>query len=94
VGPEVDEYRTGECHAWYNLGVAYGKLTRYHDAIDAFRHAVRLKPTDTRAWYNLGVAYGKSGNRTSALDAVLELRGRDPVLADRLFNQIAPAPTQ
>ena len=77
-------------NAWYGLGIAYGNLTRYRDAIDAFRQAVRITPTYARAWYNLGVAYGKSGNRTSALDAVRVLRRLDPPTADKLFNVIVP----
>ena len=54
---KVDEKRTKDTEAWYSLGVAYGKLGRYNDAIEAFRQALRINPEDAAAWYNLGVTY-------------------------------------
>ena len=30
--------------AHYNLGVAYGKLERYQEAIEACKQAIRIKP--------------------------------------------------
>ena len=76
--------------AWYNLGITYYELKRYNDAIEAYRHAIRIDPKDALAWYNLGDACGQSGNRTAALGAVRELRRLDRALADKLFNLIAP----
>ena len=34
----------GNAFAWFNLGVAYGKLGRHREAIEAYREALRLKP--------------------------------------------------
>ena len=76
--------------AWYKLGIAYGILERYNDAIEAYRQALRINPKDADAWNNLAISYALSGNRTAALDAVRELRRLDPESADRIFNLIVP----
>ena len=36
----------GNDFAWFSLGVAYGKLGRHREAIEAYREALRLKPDD------------------------------------------------
>jgi len=55
--------------AWNNLGVAYGELNRYSDAIEAYRKALRINPEDAVAWYNLGVAYGELNRYNDAIEA-------------------------
>jgi len=42
--------------AWGNLGTVLFDQQRYPDAVEAFEHAVRLKPTDPRFWLNLASA--------------------------------------
>ncbi|ASL45264.1 Lipopolysaccharide assembly protein B [Burkholderia sp. AD24] len=42
--------------AHYNRGSLLGAMERYDDEIDAYRHAIRLKPNFVRAYVNLGVA--------------------------------------
>lgn len=78
----------GNDFAWLNLGVAYGKLGRYREEIEAYREALRLKPDYAGAWNNLALAYALSGNRSAALEAVRELRRYDPQQADTIFNFI------
>jgi tetratricopeptide (TPR) repeat protein len=80
----------GNTIVWHNLGVAYSRLNRHKDAIEAFRQALRINPKDADAWHSLGATYYFSGNRTAALDAVRELRLLDPAKADELFNLIVP----
>ena len=41
--------------AWYGLGIAYNKLKRHDDAIEAYRQALHIDPEDADAWNNLGV---------------------------------------
>ena len=55
--------------AWYTLGVAYDKLNRYNDAIEAYRQALRINPEDADAWYNLGLAYGNLNRYNDAIEA-------------------------
>jgi tetratricopeptide (TPR) repeat protein len=42
---------------YYNLGIAYGKLDRMNDAIEAFKNCLRYKPDFADGFFNLGVAY-------------------------------------
>jgi tetratricopeptide (TPR) repeat protein len=58
--------------AWYILGVAYAKLGRHREAIEAYREVLRLKPDDAMAWYNLGFAYGKLGRYREEIEAYRE----------------------
>jgi hypothetical protein len=73
-------------NAWYGLGIAYGKLTRYQDAIDAFRQAVRIDPRDARAWTNLGVAYGKLARYQDAIGAFRQAVRINPTFARAWYN--------
>jgi tetratricopeptide (TPR) repeat protein len=74
--------------AWLFLGAAYFPLSRYQEAVNAYKEALRLKPDYANGWYNLGLAYLGLGNRSEALKAVQELRRYDPAEADKLFNII------
>ena len=42
--------------AYYNLGNVHFKLNEFQDAIESYRHALRLKPGDKDAAYNLELA--------------------------------------
>jgi serine/threonine-protein kinase len=42
--------------AWGNLGTVLFDQRRYADAVEAFEHAVRLKPTEARHWRGLASA--------------------------------------
>ena len=43
----------------YNLGIAYGKLGRYQEAIEAFSQAIKIKTDYAKMHNNLGTAYYK-----------------------------------
>jgi tetratricopeptide (TPR) repeat protein len=62
----------------YNaLGVAYGGLGRYQDAIDAYKQAIRIDPDYPEAHLNLGVAYCKLGRMQEAIEDFKEaIRGK------------------
>ena len=84
--PEVDEKRTGNAEAWYSLGIAYGKLNRYNDAIEAYRQALRINPEYADAWYNLGVAYGNLNRYNDAIEAYRQALRINPEYADAWYN--------
>jgi hypothetical protein len=73
-------------NAWYGLGIAHAKLTRYQDAIDAFRQAVRINSEDARAWFGLGVAYGKHARFHDALEAFRQAVRINPRNANAWYN--------
>ena len=41
----------------YIVGLAYGGLGQYQEAIASYKEAIRIKPDDAEAHYNLGNAY-------------------------------------
>jgi len=52
------------------LGVAYGGLGLYRDAIEAFKQAIRIDPDYADAHHGLGQAYLIIGNKNSALNRI------------------------
>ena len=55
--------------AYYNLGMAYSKLGRQLEAIDAFKRAIKIKPYYAEAYYNLGFACSNLGRQQEAVEA-------------------------
>ncbi len=53
--------------AWYNRGVALGKLGRYEEEIASYDQALKIKPDEDSAWYNRGNALGKLGRYEEAI---------------------------
>jgi tetratricopeptide (TPR) repeat protein len=58
-----------DASAWYNLGLAYGKLGQTDQAINAYRQSLRISPEDADAWHNLGSAYDKLRHYSDAIKA-------------------------
>lgn len=50
----------------FNLGLAYYRLVLYNQAIEAYQHAIKLKPKFGEAWYNLSLALDKIGETDKA----------------------------
>jgi tetratricopeptide (TPR) repeat protein len=59
-----------ECH--FAQGFAHGKLAQHRHAIEAYRRAVRLRPTFASAWLNLGVELIADGRDTLAAPCYLQ----------------------
>jgi tetratricopeptide (TPR) repeat protein len=76
----------GNYLAWSFLGVAYGSLGRHHEAIEAFREALRLEPDDAYVWRNLGAAYGKLDCYHEAIEAFREALRLEPDDADVWYS--------
>jgi tetratricopeptide (TPR) repeat protein len=60
------------CVAWTCLGSAYALLQKHDNAIAAFRHAIKLKPSYPGAWFSLGEAYRSQGKLDDAIAAFHE----------------------
>jgi|GEM_PF-900597 uncharacterized membrane protein/Tfp pilus assembly protein PilF len=56
-----------DADAYYNLGVSYGKLGNYTQAISDFDRAIEINPEYADAYKGRGVAYGNLGNYTQAI---------------------------
>ena len=72
--------------AYNNLGVAYGNLGRYQEAIEAYKQAIRIKPDYAEAHYNLGVAYGNLGRYQEAIEAYKQAIRIKPDYAEAYYN--------
>jgi tetratricopeptide (TPR) repeat protein len=64
---------------WFNLGFIRDKHGRKEHAIEAFREAVRLKPSLDRAWYGMGLAYGALGQHDAATEALEKATALQPM---------------
>ena len=53
--------------SWFQVGVAYEKLGRVPESIDAYEHALMLDPAYDLAMFNLGGVFWNSGDREKAL---------------------------
>ncbi len=72
--------------AHLNLGVAYGELGRYQDAIESYKQVIRINPDYAEAHLNLGVAYGELGRYQDAIESYKQAIGINPDLADAHNN--------
>lgn len=66
-----------------NLGVGYGQLKNYPDAIRAFQKAIQLDPENATSWTNLGYSYERIGQYDSALQCyktAIQKNPMDPLL--------------
>lgn len=67
--------------AWYNLGIAYGRLQRHEDAVSAYKKALEIKPDKHEAWNNLGSTFAKLKKYDEAIEAyvkAMEINPEDP----------------
>lgn len=75
--------------AWNNLGIAYGRLERYEDAISAYKKAVEIKPDKHEAWNNLGSTFAKLKKYDEAIEAYVKAMEINPEDHDTWQNLCA-----
>ncbi len=68
----------GTGDAWFNLGVALMHSKQSVEAIDAFTHAVALRPDYVLAQLNLGALLTDAGDTKGAVDHLLKAQALDP----------------
>lgn len=71
---------------WIELGVCYGQLGRWTEALDAFRQAIRIEPHSALAHYNEGIAFGELGRPQDALESFKQALGIKSDYADAYSN--------
>ena len=72
------EYRGLEPEAMYRLGRYYQGQTRYVEAVQAYREALRLNPRLADAHNGLGVSYAEQGRYSEAVEALRTAVELDP----------------
>ena len=55
--------------AWYNKGVAIGKLNKSDEAIIAYDKAIEINPQNSDAWYDKAVTLDKLSKSDEAIKA-------------------------
>jgi len=72
--------------AHFYLGLAFGRLSRSNEAIEAYKGAIRIEPNDSDFYYNLGVSYIRLGNHKEAIKAFKQTVRINPDDAKALLN--------
>ncbi|MHC4435665.1 MAG: tetratricopeptide repeat protein, partial [Planctomycetota bacterium] len=80
--------RADLAEAHLNLGITYGQLGRYQEAIGAFRQVILLIPDDADAHFGLGLSYLSVGDKGLALEEYKVLKPLNRTLANELFDRI------
>jgi len=70
----------------YNLGVAYGKLGRYQEAIDEYKQTIKIKPDYAEAHYDLGTVYYGLGRYQDAIESYKQAIKIKPDLVEVHYN--------
>jgi tetratricopeptide (TPR) repeat protein len=76
----------GFAPAHYNLGVAYGKMGRFEDAVRSYEAAIRVNPRNAAAYSNLGSTLAKLGRYEEARAAARNALALEPELIEASFN--------
>ena len=77
-----------DAEAHYNLGVVYGNLDRWNEAVESCKQAIRINPDYAEAHCFLGMAYLAVGDKNAALNEYKILKDLSPVRAKELFDLI------
>jgi len=64
---EIIKKNPDHYQAWFLLGVVNARKQRYHQAIEAFRHVIELKPLLAEPHNNLAVIYNELGDVRAAV---------------------------
>ncbi len=71
---------------YYNLGAALGITSRQNEAIQAYDHAIELRPDYAEALFNRGVALAKMRRFTKAVESYERAIQADPNMHDARLN--------
>ena len=72
--------------AHFYLGLAFERLSRGNEAIEAYKEAIRIEPDDPDFYYNLGVSYIRLGNHNEAIKAFKQTVRIKPDDAKAILN--------
>ena len=67
-------------HVYSQIGMIYGKMGKYPEALDALDTAQQLNPRFAMTYYTRGNVYEAQGNRTQAAEEYRQALARDPQL--------------
>ena len=76
---------------WQLLGFLYFDSSSYAKAIEADEQGLRIAPSDEILLADLGMAYGKQGDREQVMRIYAQLKEKDPLAAQVLFDEYIAA---
>ena len=65
-------FETNDTSAQFNLGAAYNKAGKLHDAIKEFEATIKIHPNSAEAHFNLGVLYESVNQGEKAIVHILK----------------------
>jgi tetratricopeptide (TPR) repeat protein len=68
-GQVAEPERPGNAEQIHQAGVSYYESGEFEKAIEAYKHALKLKPDSQEFYYNLGMAYSSLGRYKEAIEA-------------------------
>ncbi len=74
IEPESEE-------AWYLLGEGYLGLSKFPEALAAFRQVIQISPNNQEAWKKVATTYIRAGQPKVARDIARKMKKVDPQLA-------------
>jgi choline-sulfatase len=83
-----DPESTMAYQTWNNLGLAYLKVHRCEDAIEAIKTSLSMKSDYPNAKYNLGLAYESCGKPADAVRAYSDFLAADPAVDPSLLSSL------
>ena len=72
-----------------NIAVAYSKLGRHQEAIEAYKQVVRINPQSAEALHDLGLGYSSAGQWQEAMDSFKKAVSIKPNLAQAHYGLAA-----
>jgi tetratricopeptide (TPR) repeat protein/phosphohistidine swiveling domain-containing protein len=82
---DIEDYKK-TAEYWFYLGLAYGDLGMYKDAIESYKQAIRINPDSGEAHFNLGAIYSKSGMYKEGIEAYKQAIRINPDFAEAHYN--------
>ena len=80
------EWDPADIETWFNLGYLRDALGRKREAIDAFRHAVRLAPHFDRAWHGIGAMHMALSEHALAVEPLRKAHELQPLNSQPLYQ--------
>ena len=90
-------------NAYFNLGIAYLKTSKYREALDSFEMAIKIEPWDMAAYVDAAIAAEQLGEKDKAVkywtkyDRLLPVHKRKEEMKrhlEKMGVKLEPAPTE